>query len=151
MNESDMKKIFLLNTPTAFILLLATNVADPLLALEFVKPNAFTQVKQNTIEHLIVEKLTNRGLDQHAAVEKASILLEGVSEEKLLHLQNNKSLNLSSESIIHTLSNYALYGKRLDLSDYDSLTGLIQDIKGVGLSAAQRNAISDITLLNSLG
>jgi hypothetical protein len=147
-----MKKLFLLNTRTAFIVLLATNAANPLYAFQFTAALSHSTADHSSIQHAVIQNLESRGLDTQAAVDKTSTLFADSAETaaiKLRHLQAHSALALSTESVIETVASRALFGKPLNLDSYASVTGFVQEIKGHALSASERDAIEAVTMLNS--
>ncbi|QFR50074.1 hypothetical protein FJR48_10195 [Sulfurimonas lithotrophica] len=147
-----MKRIFFLKTSTVFVILLATNVVEPLLAVENIPEITQNKVKKSSVIYAVSQKLENKGLNPDVALERASaIFAENIDTTiiKLHHLQTHPKLALNTDEMIEALAKRALFEKPVNLESYDSVTGFVQDIKGHNLTSKERDAIKEIVKLNS--
>jgi hypothetical protein len=139
-----MKKIFFLETRTAFLIFMASSFTTPLVAFELVQSTLFSKPRQSSTYHSVVKHLVDQGLENEAAETKVSTLLHPGAEQTLLYLSQHPLLKISQEELHTALAKRALYEKPLHIHDYDALTGLVQSIKGMRLSQQQRQAIRDV-------
>jgi hypothetical protein len=140
-----MNKILAFNSKTAFILLLTATAIDPLAAYEYTEPRTYSQVNKTSIYQSVVNHLVAKGLEDQVAVDKTDALFSNLSTIHLTHLQNNTVLNLTNEQLYTALATYALFNRKIDFTSYNSLTGFIQEIKGIQLTQAERTAILETT------
>lgn len=147
-----MRDIVLLNTRTAFIVLLLGNTAFSLQYLPQSRSIPDTRQRSDRSIHQHISTLLRaRGLDEEIAKQKAIRLFinaESTIDTKLRHLQAHPALAIKSDAIDDALTKRALFGRSLDLDSYDALVRFVQEVKRRPLDDEALTAIRQIATLN---
>jgi hypothetical protein len=142
-----MVKIILFKRSILFVLLIS-NSANPLLAVEPVTYTLENKKETPSVSREIKNLLVAKGLSEEQATHKANKFLNTKNLFKVSHLYSNPNLGLSKEDVYNALTKYALYEKHLNLNSYDSLIGFVQRISLQPLDKQQLKYLSDLALLS---
>jgi len=147
-----MKDIVLLNTRTAFIVLLLGNTA---FALQPQPPvRVLTDSKQRTVQRVqknVSDLLVSQGLEDSVAMNKVNALFPDDAlhiDTKIKHLQDHPAIALKSDDIEKSLAKRALFDRSLDLDAYDALVGFVQETGKKVLDDKALKAVQQIATLN---
>lgn len=144
-----MKRIFLLNTQSVLIIFLITGFSNPIYAIQFTPETFHIKPENLFIKGAVVENLEDRGLERSAAQQKASDLFNGsLIDVKLGKLQTHPSLMIGIEPLITSLAKRALFDRKVNMNDYHSLLGLVQDINGKYLNKDELEAVKNIAIMD---
>lgn len=143
-------KIFILTKRSIFLIFLVSNTFNPLLAMPIYEDSTKQTLQKSHITHRdIKDELTSKGLQEDTAALKADKLFMQNKNIplKLSYLYSDKDLMLPKSKIVETLAKYALFERECDLSSYESLVGLVQNIKP-NLTKKELAAIKNIADLS---
>lgn len=144
-----MKRIFLLNTQSVLIIFLITGFANPIYAIQFTPETFQTKAENLSIKDTVAQNLEDRGLERSIAQQKTADLFNGSSiDTKLTQLQMHPSLMIGTEPLITSLAKRALFDRKVNMNDYYSLLGLVQDINGKCLNKDELEAVKDIAIMD---
>jgi len=132
-------------------LLVSALAFNPLVANELYLNHTNSQRQINTISSQISSILFNRGLDEEVAEGLSEELIEDneLFEAMLSNLLNHYP-ELSSDEIFEYLGTAALYRKKVDLSAYDHLVGMVTELKGQSLSKNDLARLRLVSKFNAL-
>lgn len=146
-----MKIMFRISPRTALIVILSSTLFVPPINAKNIETRNERKAQTDDILFQVSTYLEDNGLDKEVALEKVSTLFgphhPGL-QRHVLNLASHSGLDIEYARLIEVCSKRALYGRSIDFSNYHSLTGLVQDIKGIVLSESQRHAIHEVALLN---
>lgn len=99
-----------------------------------------------TIETHIGNLLQERGLERQAATEKAQRLFAGhrPTQFELQHLCDRIGAPLEMNRLEEVLVRRALFGKSVDMTSSESLTGLLHEALGKVPDEVQRQVLNDV-------
>lgn len=149
-----MHKLIFVNTKTAFfgaVLLLGnmTLVAEAK-AIEYTY-NVYVSTAEDIGYNRIGTLLEEKGLDKEAAQAKVQKLFGGNSVDlnvALWNLKHTMGTELSNTELEAALVKRALFEKPVNFDSYDSIVGLMQEIKGTALDAQTLNKLKSVATLN---
>lgn len=144
-----MKKIFILNTQSVLIIFLITGFANPIHAIQYT-PETFRIKSENLfIKDEVVRNLEDRGLEKSSAQKKIANLFNGsFIDAKLAQLQTHPSLMIGTEALIASIAKRALFDRKVNMNDYNSLLGLVQDVNVKCLNKDELEAVKNIAIMN---
>jgi|APIni6443716594_1056825.scaffolds.fasta_scaffold759912_1 hypothetical protein len=144
-----MKRILLLNTQSVLIIFLITGFSNPIYAIQFIPETFHTKAESPSIKDAVVQNLADRGLERSTAQQKTADLFNGsLIDTKLTQLQMHPSLMIGTEPLIASVAKRALFDRKVNMNDYHSLLGLVQDINGKCLNKDELEAVKNIAMMD---
>jgi len=123
---------------------------NPVMADAVVTSEASTQNINHSVSSSIFSILYNRGIEEEAAEELASGMVDEEDEMFLsLLLQTLDSKNIvSRQEVLEYLSIEALHRRNVDFKTYDNLVGMVAKIKKCALDEDTRKQLSYLANIN---
>ena len=123
---------------------------NPVMADAVVNSAASTQNINHSVSSSISSILYNRGLEEEAAEELASGVVDEEDEMFLsMLLQTLDSKNIvSRQEVLEYLSTEALHRRSVDFKTYDNLVGMVAKIKKCALDENTRKQLSYLANIN---
>ena len=123
---------------------------NPVMADAVANSAASTQNINHSVSSNISSILYNRGLEEEAAEELASGVVDEEDEMFLsLLLQTLDSKNIvSRQEVLEYLSTEALHRRSVDFKSYDNIVGMVTKIKKCALDENTRNQLSYLANIN---
>lgn len=148
-----MKITFWIKTPAVLIIIAATNILSISQAADNASIGTQRILESSELYQSLTQSLEDNGLERETAVQmtqKVFATNANHPDQMLRNLLNHPVLRIDETKLMKCLSKRALYSRIVDLRNYHSLTGLVQDIKGHTLSEYERQAIHDVVMMNQL-
>ena len=123
---------------------------NPVMADAVVNSAASTQTINHSVTSSISSILYNRGIDEEAAEELASGVVDEEDEMFLsMLLQTLDSKNIASrQEVLEYLSTEVLHRRSVDFKTYDNLVGMVSKIKKCALDENTRKQLSYLAKVN---
>ena len=123
---------------------------NPVMADAVVNSTVPTQTINHSVSSSISSILYNRGLEEEAAEELASGVVDEEDEmflSMLLQTLDGKNI-VSRQEVLEYLSTEALHRRSVDFKTYDNLVGMVAKIKKCALDENTRNQLSYLANIN---
>ena len=123
---------------------------NPVMADAVANSAASTQTINHSISSSISSILYNRGLEEEAAEELASGVVDEEDEmflSMLLQTLDEKNI-VSRQEVLEYLSTEALHRRSVDFKTYDNLVGMVAKIKKCALDENTRKQLSYLANIN---